>query len=123
MSTPLVSVIMPCYNATSTLPMALASLLAQTYENWECVLVDDGSTDAPVAILERIDDPRIRYIRLPYNQGRGVARQIALDNVRGDLITMLDADDWIYPNKLEMQYLQMVANPHLALISTGMAIG
>ena len=120
--TPLISVTMPCYNAAKTLPLALASLLAHTYENWECVLVDDGSTDDPRAIVEHVNDPRIRYIRLDQNRGRGVARQIALDCASGDYLCMLDADDWIYPSKLERQVAAMEQHPGITLLSTGMAI-
>jgi len=119
---PLVSVLTPCYNSATTLPLALASLLAQTYENWECVLVDDGSTDHPERIVEAADDPRIRYLRLECNMGRGFARQVTLDNARGEFIAMLDADDWYYPEKLERQVEFMLRHPEVAVVSAGMAI-
>ncbi len=118
----LVSVIMPCFNATNTLPLALASLIAQTHENWECLVVDDGSHDHPDRFIQHLGDPRIRYIRLDINYGRGFARQIALDNAKGDFLCMLDADDWYYPAKLQNQLLLMEANKDLALVSNGMAI-
>lgn len=121
-SEPLVSIAMPCYNAARTLPMALASLLAQTYENWECLLVDDGSTDQPRNVVDRVGDPRIRYIPLDRNYGRGVARQVALDHAKGELLGMLDADDWIYPSKLSAQVEFLHSEPTIALVSTGMAI-
>ena len=119
---PLVSVLMPCYNSARTLPMALGSLLAQTYENWECVIVDDGSTDHPGRIVSVSKDPRIRYSPLDRHSGGGVARQVTLDQARGDLIAMLDADDWIYPQKLERQICEMASNPDLSVLSTAMAI-
>jgi glycosyltransferase involved in cell wall biosynthesis len=119
---PLVSVLMPCYNSARTLPMALASLIGQTYEDWECVLVDDGSTDSPEEIVAAASDRRIRFIRLPKNRGRGVARQMTLDRAQGDFIAMLDADDWYYPEKLARQVEVMLCHPDLALLSTGMAI-
>lgn len=120
--TPLVSVMMPCYNSAQTLPLALASLIAQTYGNWECVLVDDGSTDRPIDIVEQANDKRIKYLRLEKNIGRGVARQVALDHAAGEYLCMLDADDWIYPSKIQRQIEMMVSEPKLALVSTGMAI-
>ncbi len=92
---PLVSVMMPCYNSAGTLPLALASLVAQTYENWECILVDDGSTDRPIDIVEQASDKRISFFRLDRNMGRGVAQQAALDYATGDYLCMLDADDWL----------------------------
>lgn len=119
---PLVSVLMPCYNSAHTLPVALASLLAQTYENWECVLVDDGSTDHPEEIVAAANDPRIRYYRLERNMGRGAARQVTLDDARGDFIAWLDADDWYYPWKLAKQVEVMEHERNIAVLSAGMAI-
>jgi len=119
---PLVSILMPCYNAAPTLPIALASLRAQTYQEWECVFVDDGSTDAPEDVIAAAGDARVRRFRLERNMGRGFARQVALDNARGDFVAMLDADDWVYPWKLERQVQTMSAVPDLALLSTGLAI-
>jgi glycosyltransferase involved in cell wall biosynthesis len=113
---------MPCYNARKTLPLALASLLVQTHEDWECVLVDDGSTDDPYEVVEAAGDPRIRYIRLPENRGRGGARQVALEQARGEFLCMLDADDWWYPEKLTHQLAVMEAEPDLALVSSPMAM-
>ena len=120
--TPLVSVTMPCYNARATLPMALASLLAQGYENWECIVVDDGSTDNPQEVVEAAADPRFRLVRFEENRGRGAARQAALDAARGKYLAMLDADDWYYPDKLARQVETMESTPELALVSSGMAI-
>ena len=120
--TPLVSVMTPCYNSARTLPLALASLAAQEYENWECLLVDDGSTDDPREVVERANDARIRYFRLDRNYGRGVARQAALDRAQGDHLCMLDADDWMYPSRISRQIEVMEGEPRLALVSAGVAI-
>lgn len=118
----LVSVMIPCHNATRTLPLALSSLLSQTYDNWECLVVDDGSEDQPDRLVSMLGDPRVRYVRLGTNHGRGFARQVALEMARGDLICMLDADDWYYPSKLQDQLDMMENNKDLVLISSGMAI-
>ncbi len=122
MGDPLVSVMLPCHNAAATLPAALASLVAQEYERWECVLVDDGSEDRPDRVVERFGDPRIRVVRLARNRGRPVARQVALDRVRGPLLAFLDADDWIYPSKLRRQVAFMTAHPDVAAVGVGMAV-
>jgi glycosyltransferase involved in cell wall biosynthesis len=119
---PLVSVMMPAYNAAASLPLALASLAAQTYQNWECILVDDGSTDSTGELVERINEPRIRYIRLDKNRGRGVARQVALEEASGPYLSMLDADDWLYPQKLSRQVQVMMEVPEAAVVGTGVAI-
>lgn len=113
---------MPVYNGAATLPLALASLLAQTYANWEAIIVDDGSTDAGGAVVARLDEPRLVYVRLAQNQGRAAARQAALDYARGELIAKLDADDWLYPQKLARQVQAMADLPEVALVSTGIAV-
>jgi glycosyltransferase involved in cell wall biosynthesis len=120
--TPLVSVLMPVFNAAGTLPFALASLQAQSYENWECIVVDDGSTDDPVAVVESVRDARIQFHRLDTNRGRGYARQHGLEMARGAYITFLDGDDWIYPTKFQQQLELLAAQPNIAVVSTGMAI-
>lgn len=119
---PLVSVMMPCYNAERTLPMALASLLAQTYGNWEAVVVDDGSTDGTWALLEACRDPRVRRERFPQNRGRGAARQRCLELARGELLSFLDSDDWLFPEKLERQAALMAEHPELAALSVACVI-
>lgn len=119
---PLVSVLMPCYNATATLGLALASVCAQTYSNWECILVDDGSVDAPDEIVRQFGDSRIRYVRLDTNRGRSYARNLSTSMAKGDFLTMVDADDWIYPDKLETQVQILMADPSLAVVSTALGI-
>ncbi|MCA9529145.1 MAG: glycosyltransferase family 2 protein [Myxococcales bacterium] len=119
---PLVSVMMPCFNAAETLPMALASLLAQTHARWEAVIVDDGSTDATWDVLRAVDDPRLRVERFPENRGRGAARQRCLEMARGDFLSMLDSDDWLFPDKLAHQVGILGANPALAAVSGVCAI-
>ncbi len=113
---------MPCYNGADTLPLALASLLAQTEPRWECVLGDDGSKDHPERVVEHIGDDRIKLIRLDQNMGRGVARQVALEAVQGQYLAFLDADDWVYPDKLAKQLAFMEANPSVCLFSMSMAV-
>lgn len=121
-SEPLVSVLMPAYNASSTIEFALASLFAQSYSNWECVIVDDGSTDGTANVLSRVIDSRLRVIRFEENVGRGAARIASLKSAKGVYITMLDADDWLYPDKLAQQVAFLESHPDVALHSMGMAI-
>lgn len=120
-SNPLITVMMPSYNAAKTLPWALSSLMIQSYENWECVLVDDGSTDSTQEIVKAFEDNRIRYFRLDRNRGRGYARQFALDKASGHYLAFLDADDWLYPLKLEAQVTLMENCPGLVLVTSRMA--
>lgn len=122
MTAPVVSIIMPCFNSEATLPLALSSLIAQTYDHWECIVVDDGSTDNTGSLVELVKDSRIKYLRFADNRGRGAARAKAIDMAGGDYVAMLDADDWIYPWKIEHQLAVMEERREIALLSTGMAI-
>lgn len=101
--------------------MALASLFAQTLQSWECVVVDDGSTDGLQEWMLSVTDSRVRYRRLETNNGRGYAHQCALDLARGDFFCTIDGDDWIYPDKLQTQVSFLQARPEIAAVSTGLA--
>jgi glycosyltransferase involved in cell wall biosynthesis len=114
---PLVSIMMPCFNAERTLPMALASLRAQTHENWEAVVVDDGSSDQTWDVLQAFGDPRLRLERFERNRGRGAARQRCLEMATGLLLSFLDADDWLFPDKLAHQVALMEQHPELVVLS------
>lgn len=118
----LISVAIPCFNDAATLPRALASLVAQTHSHWECLLVDDGSSDDVRGVVEALGDERVVYVRFEENRGRGAARQKTLEMARGEFYCMLDADDWYYPEKLERQLAVMLENPELALVSMGMMV-
>jgi glycosyltransferase involved in cell wall biosynthesis len=118
----MVSVMMPCYNAAGTIGTALTSLLLQTYQDWECIVVDDGSTDASRDQILRFTDPRLRYFRLAENNGRGAAQAAALQHARGSLLANLDCDDWYYPDKLERQVHFLTAHPEIASVAVGLAL-
>jgi glycosyltransferase involved in cell wall biosynthesis len=98
---PKVSVIIPTYNCARYLPEAIDSALAQTYRDFEIIVVDDGSTDNTQEVLARYGD-QIRVIRQS-NQGRGAARNTGILAARGEYIAFLDADDLWVPQKLERQ--------------------
>ena len=100
---PLVCVIMPVYNGSKTIKMALKSLVLQTYTNWLCVIVNDGSTDETASVLDALEDKRFKIIHLKENKGRGNARQVALENAEGTYLAYLDADDFYHPEKLQKQ--------------------
>ncbi|HYF49666.1 MAG TPA: glycosyltransferase family 2 protein [Planctomycetota bacterium] len=118
----LVSIMIPSFNSAKTLPLALASLRAQTHEDWEAVIVDDGSTDNTEEVVRLFSDGRIRYFKFEKNLGRGPARKFAMEKVRGDFLCMLDADDWFFPSKLQEQLSAFAGSPDLGLISSGMCI-
>lgn len=114
---PLVSVIMPCYNYGRYLSDALDSLIAQTFSNWECIVVDDGSKDntAEVALQYTTQDRRVKYI-FQENKGVAEARNQALKNAKGKYIQLLDADDMLEPKKLALQVELMEANANIELV-------
>ncbi len=103
LAAPVVSVIMPAWNAAATLGRTLASLVGQSMPAWEALVVDDASTDGTWAEIERwmAADPRVRGFRLPCNGKAAAARNHALAAARGAWIAIVDADDWIAPDRLE----------------------
>ena len=113
---------MPCHNTAGLLPWALSSVVAQTCEDWECIVVDDGSVDGPDAVVAVFDDPRMRLIRLPQNVGRALRARWRWTLAQGRFLAKLDADDWIYPEKLARQLERMERMLDVALVSTGIAI-
>lgn len=100
---PIVSVIVPVFNEACKIANALHSVRAQAVEDWECLVVDDGSTDATVESVRKIGDSRIRVVSLTENRGRGAARALGMAQCSGAFVAMLDADDWWYPWKLSQQ--------------------
>lgn len=95
---PLISIIIPAYNVSPWLSATLHSVQDQTFTNWECIIVDDGSTDNPATCIP--DDPRFRLIRQA-NAGVSTARNRGLDEAQGTLIAFLDGDDIWHPQALE----------------------
>jgi glycosyltransferase involved in cell wall biosynthesis len=97
-----VSVIIPAHNAAATLPETLRSVFGQTYTDWECIVVDDASTDDTLALAE-LRDPRVRVVRSVANVGPAGARNLAVEAASGELLAFLDADDMWDPRFLQTQ--------------------
>ena len=113
---PLVSVVIPSYNAAATLPATLDSVLAQTYRNIETIVVDDGSTDATADVLARYAG-RVRAIRQA-NGGLAAARNAGWAAASGEFIALLDADDLCEPERIGAQVQFMTARPDVVLSGT-----
>lgn len=121
-SVPRVSVMVPCYNGAQTIRVALGSMLAQTFEDWECIVVDDGSTDDTWKVLQGLSDPRFRIHKLSQNRGRGWARAEALELAQGTFLSMLDADDWSYPEKLSALVERIERDEQMAYVCSAAAV-
>lgn len=116
----LVSVIVPTYNYAHFIGEMFGSLARQTYARWECVVVDDGSTDDTREVVARHADrdPRIRYVRQE-NAGQPAALNTGLRNFSGDYLQILDADDLIEARKLEAQVACLDARPEVDIVYGG----
>lgn len=99
----LVSIIMPSYNTGKYIGESIRSVLNQSYQNWELIIVDDASTDQTDEVIKRFSDKRIHYIKNSKNSGAAVSRNLALNKASGHWIAYLDSDDLWKPKKLENQ--------------------
>jgi len=106
---PLISVIIPCYNAERTLLRTLESVRAQTYRPIEIFAVDDASRDGTLHLLREQEAAGVQVIAQPSNSGAAAARNAAIAAAQGEFLAFVDADDEWYPDKLERQ-LQLIAN-------------
>src|SRR5438093_263789 len=111
---PLVSILIPCYNAERWIAEAVESALAQTWADKEVIVVDDGSTDRSLEIIRSYDD-RVRWETGP-NRGGGAARNRLLELSRGDWLQYLDADDYLLPNKIEQQMAVVAARSDVDIV-------
>lgn len=116
----MVSVVVPFLNAERFLRETVESVMAQTYGNWELLLVDDGSTDAGTRMARSwaAENDKIFYLEHPGHENRGAssARNLAMQEARGEFIAFLDADDVWLPDKLERQVRLMVEHPEVAVV-------
>lgn len=110
--TKLVSIITPSFNSEKFISQTLLSVLNQTHQNWELLIVDDCSTDATFSIISDFaaQDSRIKVFKLETNSGAGVARNFAIQQAQGNFIAFLDADDLWKPEKLAKQLHFMESN-------------
>lgn len=115
--TPRISIIIPCYNCTQWIAETLQSVLAQSIDNWECIVVNDGSTDRSLEIVQAFSkkDRRIRYIDKK-NEGVAIARNTAIATARGEFILPLDADDIIAPTYTEKALKHFEKHPSTKLV-------
>jgi glycosyltransferase involved in cell wall biosynthesis len=111
---PLISVIMPVYNGEKTIRETIESVFNQTFPDWELIVINDGSQDATLEILNSIQDPRLRVFSYP-NAGQATSRNRGISQACGEYISFIDADDLWTPDKLEAQLQVLQANPQAAV--------
>jgi glycosyltransferase involved in cell wall biosynthesis len=115
---PLVTVLMPVYNAAAYLKDALQSILEQTFTRFELLIIDDGSTDQTLSLIASFTDPRIRVVRNEKNLGISATLNKGLEAARCDLVARMDADDISYPQRLQQQFDYLAKHPDVAMVSS-----
>ncbi len=120
-SNPLISIITPVFNVEPYLAETIESVIQQTYSNWELILVDDGSIDNSPAIAKTFASKfpgKIFYFEHPKhtNRGASASRNLGLAKARGALLSFLDSDDYLLPNKLEEQVKIFIQNPTISVV-------
>lgn len=113
----LVSIIIPYFNCAEYIIQTLESVQRQTWKNWECIIVDDGSTDASEEIISefKFKDERIRFIK-QINSGPSSARNNGITHAQGEFLMFLDADDLLVPSKIERQLEVFAMNPSVGIV-------
>lgn len=106
-----VSVVVPTYNRARLLHRSVESVLAQTYEDFELLVVDDGSTDHTAHVVDCYDDDRLTYLEHDENRGASAARNTGIDHASGSYVAFLDSDDQWAPRKLERQVAELESRP------------
>jgi len=96
-----VSIIMPAYNAENTIKNTIESILNQNYDNYEIIVVDDGSTDNTQNIVKNIDNSKIKYFKLETNKGVSNARNFGIEKATGNYIMFIDSDDLYLDTMIE----------------------
>jgi len=112
---PEISIVIPAYNRADLLPQALESVFAQTYQNFEVIVSDDGSTDNTEAVIRQFGD-RVTYLKNNHSGLPSVARNTALNQANGKYIAFLDSDDLWLPDKLKIQVDVLENNPRVGLV-------
>lgn len=115
---PLITVLMCVHNDRNYIAAAARSILQQTFEDFEFLIIDDGSTDGTAELLDGLDDPRIRLYRNPANLGLTRSLNIGLDAARGSFIARMDGDDLSEPDRLDCQLRFMQDHPEVGLVGS-----
>lgn len=119
---PTVSVILPAFNAASTVGVAITSVLRQSFEDFELLAVNDGSADGTADVLRRFNDSRVRVLDWAENRGLIGTLNEALSHARGEFVARQDADDVSMPDRLRRQVAAFAANPSLGVVGSNLRL-
>jgi glycosyltransferase involved in cell wall biosynthesis len=119
---PLVTIAMPVFNCERTVGAAICSIQAQTFQDWELIVIDDGSCDRTLAVATTFDDPRIRLVKGGENLGLPARLNEAVALSRGRYFARMDGDDISYPARLEQQLAYLRQNPEVDLLGGAISI-
>ncbi len=121
-SDPLVTIALPVFNGAATLSTAIRSILMQSCEHWELIILDDASTDESLEVMQSFDDPRIRLIEAEENIGLSARLNMAVDMANGRYFARMDQDDISYPDRIEKQLTYLQQHQDIDLLATGMVV-
>jgi len=121
-SKPLVSIALPVYNGAETLAIAIRSILQQSIQEWELIILDDGSTDRSLEVIRSFDDPRIRLVEGGENIGLSARLNMAVELSKGTYFARMDQDDISLPERIETQLAFLQSHPEVDLLGTNIAI-
>lgn len=119
---PLVTVALPVYNGSATLAVAIRSILMQTLQNWELIIVDDGSKDNSLDLARGFDDSRIRLITHEKNKSLPASLNEAVSLARGRYLARMDQDDIAFPERLALQMAFLDAHPEIDLVGSSIVV-
>lgn len=119
---PLISVAMPVFNSANTLKAAINSIILQTYDNWELLLIDDGSNDASIAVAKEFHDLRICLFADGQHRGLSARLNEAIDLAKGSFIARMDSDDISFPERFDSQVRYLREHPDIDILGTGAVV-
>ena len=122
MKPPLISIAMPVWNCEKTVAVAVRSILNQTFQDWELLVFDDGSTDGTLAELNQFQDNRIKVLADTHNKGLASRLNEAIKMTKGEFFGRMDGDDVSYPKRLELQLDYLRSHPGVDLIGGGVLV-
>jgi glycosyltransferase involved in cell wall biosynthesis len=115
---PKVSIIMPVYNAEKFIKTAIESILNQTFQDFELIMIDDHSTDYTIELIRQVNSEKLIIIQTPQNSGAAISRNLGIKSAKGEYIAFMDADDWSHPQRLEKQITFLDNNPPMGMVGT-----